>query len=442
MSHIGTAQRALDSGLVLDLRFNEGGGTKAYDSSEERNHGTFGAGAAAPTWASDGIIFDGTDDKITVLDDNSLDVINKFTMLAKVQQTDDSGVSQFQRISDKGANLTVWLDDSTMRCAVRLSATKGGGSEQVIFTKVFLQDTDYEICVVYDKDATDGRLKLYVDGIFEESSDYYSDVMVANATALVIGNQVGGSRSWYGKIYYYQIWGETALSAEEVAQVYASRQRTGTQGPLDEGLVLDLRFSEGAGTKVFDVSGNRRHATIFEGTWASDGLIFDGDDDYGSIPNEAALHPDNMTCFVIFELLGYPDEWEHLIGQGSSTGPTGSGWHIDIPTPSNYIRFFFYDGSGDRTIVQHASALLLNQEYSVAIVRESDVNVKIYLDGDLKHTSGSVIGKTVSTSALSIASRADAYDKELYCKIKYIALFNVVKSEEDIKLIHASRERF
>ena len=51
--HIG------DDKLIFD--FKSGNGTIVKDRSRESNNGTFGAGAAAPTWKRNGLYFDGAD---------------------------------------------------------------------------------------------------------------------------------------------------------------------------------------------------------------------------------------------------------------------------------------------------------------------------------------------------------------------------------------------
>ena len=45
--------------LIFD--FHEGSGTTVYDKSRNNNNGTFGAGAAAPTWKRNSLYFDGGD---------------------------------------------------------------------------------------------------------------------------------------------------------------------------------------------------------------------------------------------------------------------------------------------------------------------------------------------------------------------------------------------
>ncbi|TSA56340.1 LamG domain-containing protein [bacterium] len=81
----------LRRGLVLHLPLSEGVGTKVFDTSQYRNNGTFGAGAAAPTWVGGregrrALSFDALDDCVSVLDSPSLRITGNFTHLSWIKQ--------------------------------------------------------------------------------------------------------------------------------------------------------------------------------------------------------------------------------------------------------------------------------------------------------------------------------------------------------------------
>ena len=73
------------SNLVAYWKFDEGTGTTAADSSANGNTGTLTNG---PSWAAgiagNALYFDGIDDNVTVMDSNSLDLSNSFTLSAWV----------------------------------------------------------------------------------------------------------------------------------------------------------------------------------------------------------------------------------------------------------------------------------------------------------------------------------------------------------------------
>ena len=78
----------VSSGLVAYWNFDEGTGTTTADASGNANHGTLVNG---PQWASGvagkALSFDGTDDSVDVLNSNSLNLSNVFTLSAWVKPT-------------------------------------------------------------------------------------------------------------------------------------------------------------------------------------------------------------------------------------------------------------------------------------------------------------------------------------------------------------------
>src|SRR5439155_4513515 len=81
-------QAITSSGLVAYWKFDEGTGTTAADSSGNGNTGTLVNG---PVWtagiAGNALYFDGIAANVTVLDSNSLDLSNSFTLSAWVNPT-------------------------------------------------------------------------------------------------------------------------------------------------------------------------------------------------------------------------------------------------------------------------------------------------------------------------------------------------------------------
>src|SRR5439155_12187098 len=94
------SQAITSSGLVAYWKFDEGTGTTAADSSGNGNTGTLTNG---PVWtagiAGNALYFDGTDDNVMVMDSNSLDLSNAFTLSAWVNPA--SAFTDFRSILAK-----------------------------------------------------------------------------------------------------------------------------------------------------------------------------------------------------------------------------------------------------------------------------------------------------------------------------------------------------
>jgi len=68
----------------LIYNFKEGNGTTCIDRSREKNNGTFGAGAAAPTWRLNSLYFDGGD-YVDCGNDASLDITKEITIELRIK---------------------------------------------------------------------------------------------------------------------------------------------------------------------------------------------------------------------------------------------------------------------------------------------------------------------------------------------------------------------
>ena len=85
------ATKCLVPGASAIYLCNEGTGTTLTDRSGNGNHGTFGAGAAAPTWTQYGLSFDGSQ-FVTLPDAVGANLSSAFTIVAVVRPTDTSAV--------------------------------------------------------------------------------------------------------------------------------------------------------------------------------------------------------------------------------------------------------------------------------------------------------------------------------------------------------------
>jgi len=213
---IGTQTLGL-RGLVLWLKFNEGGGNIAYDSSFYNNHGTiYGA-----TW-TDGkfgkaLSFDGVDDYVEVPDSESLRITGDLTMIAWVYPELD--VSAYQGICGKGMKGEGFMAVDTRYGDYLLAWRQGDGSN--IYTHNFpnfftLGEKWYFVAVVRDGNT----LKAYRDGEFFDSLTF-SYTVGATSTNFYVGRREDG---WYfnGLIDEVRIYNR-ALSEEEIKMLYYNK---------------------------------------------------------------------------------------------------------------------------------------------------------------------------------------------------------------------------
>ncbi|MBW8041256.1 MAG: PASTA domain-containing protein [Planctomycetes bacterium] len=121
--------------LILDMRFDEGTGTIAGDSSGSANHGMLING---PIWTTGqvngGLSFDGSNDYVEVTDDPSFDIVDEITIAAWINPVDANIfrtiLSKFAHTPDYRKDLYWFLYDG--RIGASLAGPSGGGKNVVV----------------------------------------------------------------------------------------------------------------------------------------------------------------------------------------------------------------------------------------------------------------------------------------------------------------------
>jgi hypothetical protein len=218
MSRVVTANRPLDEGLVLDLRFSEGVGVKTLDVSGYRNHGTLVGNA---TWITEGIDFpDPTDevmDAITIQHHTSLVPTNACTIAfrCKLAQLPAEGV-QNHCVFYKAGQLDIFHRDVTQGLYVRVYHD---GTNTLLTTYYYFNNTEHHFVIV----ITTNKMKLYLDGELYKEGNISLTAFNDTGAILYIGSRYA-DRDVDGWMNDIQFWNR-ALSAEEVATLYGSRGR-------------------------------------------------------------------------------------------------------------------------------------------------------------------------------------------------------------------------
>jgi len=213
---IGTQTLGL-RGLVLWLKFNEGSGNIAYDSSFYNNHGTiYGA-----TW-TDGkfgkaLSFDGVDDWVKVADSESLNP-KRITITAWVKR-DTTGVShsivgKFRFASNTSYYLIIRAMDT-------VEFIIGDGANRYALNGNTIIDTNWHfIAATYDGAC----MKIWIDGELDNSLSVTTNI-ASNTQPVTIGtwNPTAADPAHFnGTIDEVRIYNR-ALSENEIKMLYYNR---------------------------------------------------------------------------------------------------------------------------------------------------------------------------------------------------------------------------
>jgi len=213
---IGTQTLGL-RGLVLWLKFNEGSGNIAYDSSFYNNHGTiYGA-----TW-TDGkfgkaLSFDGVDDYVDCGNDESLYITDTITVEAWVKPAAEWLKNEEQHVvtdhfNNIGWSLEFW--NGVPYFYFIYGANWEEGHYTVCGPEVLQTNRWYHMVGTYDKYAK--KLRIYING--ELVGEKNTDGEAINTTGEVWIN----NKKFNGIIDEVRIYNR-ALSENEIKMLYYNR---------------------------------------------------------------------------------------------------------------------------------------------------------------------------------------------------------------------------
>ena len=227
---------------------DEGAGMTVYDASDNSNDGTLTNG---PKWTTDSpslqgvtgggsLNFDGVDDYVDMGNDGSLKPTATASWFMWVKSSDGM-TTEKNFIRGDGNNLGYILGagwtSGKFRAWIYDTAYRSSGDS----TTSIVADTWYFVGATYDKNAGSNQLKLYVNGVLENSGTATGDIYWSSENIYI-----GAWLSYYFdfSIDNVQIYNR-ALSAEEIRYHY-NRGKP----------IAHWKFDEGNGMTAYDSAGN------------------------------------------------------------------------------------------------------------------------------------------------------------------------------------------
>lgn len=200
------ADYVLSKGPVLYLPLDEESGTVAFDRSGNGLNGTY---VASPTLAVPGpggskaVLFNGTSQYVSVLDNNLLDPGDTFTL--EIWANVNLLTALLQTLFGKGANSYQLLID----LAGALVLYKSGVAPIVTSTQTVIVGSWYHVVVT----KTGATVKIYINGV-DVTGVIANQTIAANASNLAVGS-TGISQHVSGSINRAAIY-STVLTPSEV----------------------------------------------------------------------------------------------------------------------------------------------------------------------------------------------------------------------------------
>ena len=208
--------------------------------------------------------------------------------------------------------------------------------------------------------------------------------------------------------------------------------------PLDVGLALHLRMSEGVGVKTLDVSKYQNHGNITGATWVSGkygrGLGFDGND-FVQVPDAASLRIyDAITVAAWVNLDALDVGWHQRIVQ--QTEPALNIGGFGLQEHGSVFQFWVYltGGIGWKSSQYGAVAGVWKH---VVGTYDGDT-IRIYVD-TIPGTPFAV-SSTINIPAVPTNFIGKAFDNAyLEGVIDDVRIYNRALSAEEVKLLYAIR---
>ena len=213
-------------GLVAAYGFEETSGATTTDGSGNGNTGTVdGASRTTAGRFGGGLRFDGVDDQVSVLDDDTLDLTNAMTLEAWVRPTSALAGWRTVALKEQTGDLVYGLYAASSGYAPSGHVYVGGDDKRVLAPGALAADAWSHLATTYDGTT----LRLYVNGMQAAELALSGPLTPSNGLLRVGGNLVWNE--WFaGTIDEVRVY-DRALSASEVQSDMADP--VGTPAPAD-----------------------------------------------------------------------------------------------------------------------------------------------------------------------------------------------------------------
>ncbi len=195
------------AGLVAYYRMNENTGATTANSCTNTT-GIDGTLVNAPTWAAspvqfgaNALSFDGTDDFVSIAQDNTLNISSAITLEAWVYATKNSGIQDVVSKSSSGINtgyIFPRTDDGWAHVVSYLYIAGGWRTLSAVYPSL---NAWHHLALTYDG----ATIKIYIDGVLANSQAQTGTIAV-NTNALVLGEQTGYPEYFGGSADEIRIW--------------------------------------------------------------------------------------------------------------------------------------------------------------------------------------------------------------------------------------------
>lgn len=374
---------------VLAYGFEEGVGTRVFDSSPKKNNGILSkTNGVLPQWVAgklgfgralgfDGVgafVDCGVGTKINTLESNA---VAGWVTIADV----DAAGYHCWFGSHQGNRFFVGLNGGNYWMGYGDSGRTGPIANHILDS----------VPAHWIFGAEDGTARLFINGLLVDSFSYTG--IGAQVAGQIIGARRGSGAPYNPDYYMDAIIDEVFMlpympTPTEDRMLYESRSAFTATPNLRRGLVLDLDFQEGAGLNVFDKSWYKNNGLISgASTWIAGGGLEFGVGGYANFGNDISLQMVDKFSVSFWVKINDLDDHHYLVTKGTPlSAPGNRGWATSYYSGSRRFYFDTYEADGTR----HSHTLLYPQDnnwHKIVCTFDNGITwvhideVKGYIDG-------------------------------------------------------------
>ena len=360
-------------------------------------------------YGGNAVSFDGASDYISVADSSDLELgTSDFSFSFWMNLDDVSGTQTIFNRRKDGSN-SHWIQ--VKNTGYLDFGTSHGGSSVIrsqINSAIVSANKWYHIVWSVDRDST---TNIYIDGLRQtldvNTKDDGANTLDYGVTALIGGfNHSSPSSLFDGSMSGFKYFKGTALTQDQVRELYTKPELTLPTGIASSALKLDMPMQEGSGTAILDGSGNQNHGTGSGITWATgqeygfqhplvrsnNPMVFDGSNDYVDTGASPRALVGSSSAFTVSAWINAQDDDNDYIVGAMESGAERFYFRVFDVSGTGYIRW----GYGSSASSDTDAPISLNQWHHVVWTYDN-TNAKVYVDGSLKNTT-SLSGQAITNT--------------------------------------------
>ena len=386
--------------------------------------------------------FDGSNDYIQIINDNSLDISSSITISAWIYPTNIANKDGILAKRTSTENSGDWALRFTSTAKLKLLIWDGNASNGSTSSNSSISlNTWTHISVTHDNSTN--TTKFYINGLLDATSTSLSKNLAGNNSNAYIGwDAQQGDKFYTGKIDEIRIWDDIRTQTEIKANMHT--ELSGSEANL----VAYYNFNDGSGTTSTDLTSNSNDGTLTNmdasSDWVSNNLFaqdyaldFDGTNDQIQIAYNSSLDVSDQVTIEAWVKPSHTD-WQTIWMKGTY----GYGFALTGSSTScqSSLKLAFWDQAACASAILSAGTYINNEWNHVAVTvidNGSNLTVYFYINGvnDGPHTSSQTAISNGGGSSVAYISR-----QGVGCNCNFmdgaideIRVWNDVRSQAEIK---------